>query len=67
MTLVCDRDAATVEYSGEDRKIESVAAYFTAFGTKQREAIEAISLEMWPAYIKACTLGRPNSFICFRQ
>ena len=54
MTLVCDLNEATVEYIGEDRKEASLAAYFDAFPNESREKIEAISLDMWPAYIHAC-------------
>lgn len=54
MTLVCDLEAATVQYIGEDRKEASLGAYFDAFAEPQREKIEAISLDMWPAYINAC-------------
>ena len=54
MTLVCDLQEATVEYIGEDRKEASLAAYFDAFPEDKRAQIEAISLDMWPAYINAC-------------
>lgn len=54
MTLVCDLQEATVEYIGEDRKEASLGAYFDAFPTACREQVEAISLDMWPAYINAC-------------
>jgi transposase len=54
MTLVCDLEEATVEYIGEDRKEASLAAYFEAFPKERLEGIEAISLDMWPAYINAC-------------
>jgi transposase len=59
MTLVCDREAATIEYIGEGRKEESLAGYFNAFDEKQRAGIEAISLDMWPAYISACNAHVP--------
>lgn len=61
MTLVCDLKAATVEYIGEERKEESLAAYFKAFPAKQRQAIEAICLDMWPAYINACQAQVPQA------
>lgn len=61
MTLVCDLDAATVEYIGEDRKESSLTAYFDAFPKAQREKIEAISLDMWPAYIAACRNQVPDA------
>lgn len=61
MTLVCDLNAATVEYIGEDRTEASLAAYFTAFTQEQCAGIEAISLDMWPAYIKACRAQVPHA------
>jgi transposase len=61
MTLVCDLEAATVEYIGEERTEASLTAYFTAFTEKQRAGIEAISLDMWPAYINACTAQVPQA------
>lgn len=61
MTLVCDLEAATVEYIGEERKEESLAAYFKAFPREQRQAIEAISLDMWPAFINACQAEVPQA------
>lgn len=54
MTIVCDLQEATVEYIGEDRKESSLAAYFDTLAHDRREEIEAISLDMWPAYINAC-------------
>lgn len=54
MTLVCDLEEATVEYIGDERRQASLAAYFQAFPVEARQAIEAISLDMWPPYIKAC-------------
>ena len=61
MTLVCDLEDATVEYIGEDRKETSLAAYFEAFPKEEREKIEAISLDMWPAYINACRNNVPGA------
>jgi transposase len=61
MTLVCDLEAATVEYIGEERTEASLTAYFKAFTKKQRAGIEAISLDMWPAYINACKTQVPKA------
>jgi transposase len=61
MTLVCDQKAATIEYIGEGRKEESLGAYFAAFDADQRAGIEAISLDMWPAYINACQAHVPQA------
>jgi len=54
MTLVCDLEQATVEYIGQDRKQASLEAYFEAFEPEARQALQAISLDMWPPYINAC-------------
>ena len=61
MTVVCDLNAATVEYVGEDRKEESLGKYFEAFTASQLAEIEALSLDMWPAYIKACMMNVPQA------
>jgi transposase len=61
MTLVCDLQAATVEYIGEERREASLAAYFEAFAQERRAHIEAICLDMWPAYINACQTSVPQA------
>jgi len=61
MTLVCDLEASTVEYIGEGRSEDSLAGYFEALTEEQGEAIEAISLDMWPAYIGACRKHVPEA------
>lgn len=61
MTLVCDLQAATVEYIGEERREASLAAYFQAFPEESRQHIEAICLDMWPAYINACQVSVPQA------
>lgn len=61
MTLVCDLDESTVEYIGEERKESSLTAYFDAIPKKRRAGIEAISLDMWPAYINACRKKVPGA------
>jgi transposase len=61
MTLVCDLQAATVEYVGEERREASLAAYFAAFPQDSRAQIEAICLDMWPAYINACQASVPQA------
>lgn len=61
MTLVCDLQAATVEYIGEGQSEVSMTAYFETLSAAQREAIKAISLDMWPAYIGACRRHVPDA------
>jgi transposase len=52
-TLVCDLADGTVEYVGEERTEESLAAYFAAFTPAERAGVEAICMDMCPAYINA--------------
>lgn len=43
------------------RKEESLVAYFKAFGSERCAEIEAISLDMWPAFIGACRTNVPGA------
>jgi transposase len=61
MTLVCDLKQGNVEYIGEERREASLRAYFEAFTPEQRAALQAISLDMWPAYINACRQDVPGA------
>ena len=61
MTLVCDLEHAKVEYIGDERRESSLRAYFAAFDLEAREALQAISLDMWPAYINACRQDIPGA------
>ncbi len=51
VTLVCDLDAATVEYVAEDRRLESLDGYFRGLPAAELEGIRAIAMDMWPPYI----------------
>jgi len=53
LTLVCDLEQGTVEYVGEDRKQESLEAYYEGLSSKQREGIEAVAMDMWDPYVAA--------------
>lgn len=51
ITLVCNLDAATIEYVAEARRMESLDGYFLSFSVAQLESIRAIAMDMWPPYI----------------
>jgi transposase len=53
ITVVCDLEHSTVEYIGEDRRWESLDAYYTGLTDQQLPAIEAVAMDMWDPYIKA--------------
>ena len=58
-TIVCDLQRATVEFVAEDRKTESLAAYYAQLTDAQRRALHAVAMDMWEAYIGATRDGRP--------
>ena len=61
MTLVSDLDGASVEYIGEERRQESLAAYYEAFSAEQLAGITSVSMDMWAPYIKATHEAVPGA------
>ncbi len=51
LTLVCDLEAGTVEYLGDDRQQESLDGYYQGLSEEQRQGIEAIAMDIWDPYI----------------
>jgi transposase len=56
-TIVCDLGQATVEFVAEDRRTESLAAYYTQLTEPQRQAVQAVAMDMWDPYIRATREG----------
>lgn len=59
-TVVCDLDRSTVEFVGEDRKTESLAAYYERLTDEQKAALQAVAMDMWEPYIAATRDGLPD-------
>jgi transposase len=59
-TIVCDLEEATVQYVAEDRTAESLQGYYAQLTPTQQEALQAVAMDMWPAYIRATTDGLPE-------
>jgi len=53
MTLVCDINRGTVEHVSDDRKQESLDEYYQSLNAKQKDAIEAVAMDMWDPYVAA--------------
>jgi transposase len=53
MTVVCDLNRATVEYVSEDRKTESLEAFWRSLSREQLEGVEAVAMDMWLPYVQA--------------
>jgi transposase len=56
-TIVCDLGRSTVEFVAEDRRTESLAAYYTQLTDQQREALRAVAMDMWDPCIRATREG----------
>ena len=52
-TIVCDLEASIVDFVAPDRRTESLAADYDALTPEQRAALQAVAMDMWPAYIRA--------------
>lgn len=59
-TIVCDLEAATVDFVTPDRRTESLATYYDTLTEAQRAALQAVAMDMWPAYIRATAEGLPE-------
>ena len=59
-TIVCDLERSTVEFVAEERKTESLAAYYAQLTTEQTTALRAVAMDMWEPYIGATRDGLPD-------
>lgn len=61
LTIVCDARAGTVEWVSENRDRESLISYYEQLGDEQLAGIEAVAMDMWPAYISATLSELPGA------
>ena len=61
VTIVSDQEEGSVLYVGSDRKKETLKAWYESLTDEQREAIESVSMDMWPAYINATLESLPEA------
>jgi transposase len=59
-TIVCDLERSTVEFVAEERRTDSLAAYYRALTDDQRDGLQAVAMDMWEPYIIATRDGLPN-------
>jgi transposase len=59
-TIVCDLERSTVEFVAEERRTDSLAAYYQALTETQREGLQAVAMDMWEPYIIATREGLPD-------
>ncbi|MEJ1472115.1 MAG: ISL3 family transposase [Candidatus Sedimenticola sp. (ex Thyasira tokunagai)] len=61
VTVVSDQDTGTVLHVGSDRKKATLKAWYSSLTEGQREAIESVSMDMWPAFINATLESLPGA------
>jgi transposase len=59
-TVVGDLGRSTVEFVAEDRKTESLAAYYERLTDEQKAALQAVAMDMWEPYLGATRDGLPD-------
>lgn len=65
LSIVMDLDKGRVIWVGEGRKEEDIDKFYATLTEKQRKGIEAVSIDMWPAYIAAAKKHCPGADIVF--
>jgi len=60
-TLICDAQRGTVEYVVEDRRQESLEAYYRQFTGEELAQVRAIAMDMWDPYIAATQAYVPGA------
>ena len=61
VTVVTNRETGEVIHVGDDRKKETLEAFYAGLDAAQKEAIESVSMDMWPAYIQATLAAIPDA------
>jgi len=61
ITVVSDLEERTVEWVAEGRETESLQAYYEQLNKEDLERIEAVVMDMWPAYMKATRASLANA------
>ena len=61
VTVVTDRETGQVIHVGEDRRKETLEAFYAGLDEGQKSAIESVSMDMWPAYIQATLAAIPDA------
>jgi transposase len=61
VTVVTDLDRGVVLYVADNRKEESLDAFFEGLGSGIRETIEVVSMDMWQPYINSTRRHVPDA------
>lgn len=61
VTIVSDQTGGTVLHVGNDRKKAGLKDWYDGLSEEQRESIESVSMDMWPAFINATLESIPGA------
>ena len=61
VTIVSDPVRGKVLHVAQGRKIKSLVSYYNTCSTEQLDALKSVSMDMWPAYIRATQSCVPNA------
>lgn len=64
-TVAADLETVKVPYVAEGRDCESLAGYYRLLGAEKCERIEAVAMDMWPAYAEATRKYCPQAEIVY--
>ena len=53
VTVVTDQQQGAVLHVAENRDTDSLSEFYAVLSTEQKDGIESVCMDMWPAYIKA--------------
>jgi transposase len=65
MTVVLDYETGRVLWLGRERTAQTLQAFFGGMSAEQKQAVEAIAMDMWDPYIKAVREAVPHVKIVF--
>jgi transposase len=65
LTLVSDHRKGKIVWGAEGRDTATLDGFFSELGPQRCAAIEAVSLDMGPAYAKSVAGNAPGAVICF--
>lgn len=64
LTLVVDHDRGVVVWGAKGRDAATLDEFFNELGTQRATAIEAVSVDLGPAYIKSVTANAAQAVVC---
>ena len=65
LTIVMDYETGRVMWTGEGRKADTLREFFNGMPEEVRQGIEAVAMDMWPAYAKVVEEACPQAAIVY--